>query len=387
LSDQISLGVIARLLPRPQIEAILQATGKQSQRQRDLPAHAVVYYVVALALWFPSSYREVVRQLLEGLRWLGDRDGSVSIPSKSALSQARARLGAEPLEALFSAVARPLAQPETKGAWWRGHHLVSIDATLLDVPDSPVNRSAFDGPGGANGQGSYPQVRVLALAETGTHIAFAAALGGYRTSEAALLPALLPHLRPGMLCLCDRGFWNFSLWRNAAATGAELLWRAPKNLRLERDRVDLPDGSYLSKIHPSGLHYSQRKGAVTVRVIDYELEGVIDPEPFYRVITTMLDPEQAPAAELAALYAQRWEQESLFDELKTHLRGARIVLRSKTPDLVRQEIWGLLLAHFAVRSLMHEAALAMQEDPDRLSFLHAVRVVRRSLPHGAAFPP
>jgi hypothetical protein len=237
-----------------------------------------------------------------------------------------------------------------------------------------------------HGQSAYPQLRVLALVETGTHALFGAAMGGCRTSEHALLPDLLPQLQPGMLCLCDRGFWGYDLWNQALATGAALLWRAPKDLRLSRDRTDLPDGSYLSQIY-RGKDWKAKRQGVTVRVVDYQLEGVAAAEPFYRVITNLLDPVQAPAEELAALYPERWEEESVFDEVKTHLRGARVVLRSQTPDLVKQEVWGLLLAHYAVRGLMHEAALAGNQDPDRLSFVHAVRVVRRLLPQWAAFSP
>ena len=211
-------------------------------------------------------------------------------------------------------------------------------------------------------------------------------MDGCQTSEMALARQVLPRLQGGMLCLANRGFFGFEFWQQALATGADLLWRVKKNLRLEREKR-LPDGSYLSRIYPTTGERRRGSGGLTVRVIDYRLEGVDGAEPIYRLVTTLLDPRQAPAAELAALYHQRWEIETALDELKTHLRGARIVLRSRTPDLVRQEFYGLLLTHFAVRGLMHEAALRADEDPDRLSFLHPVRVIRRKLPLAGAFSP
>jgi hypothetical protein len=223
--------------------------------------------------------------------------------------------------------------------------------------------------------------------ENGTHVLFGARLGRYAEGEATLAArGVLAALRPGMLCLADRYFFGCALWQAAAETGADLLWRVRGNLRLPRETA-LPDGSYLTTIYPGDKDRRHRTGGVRVRVIEYRLEGVAEAEPRYRVVTTILDPQRAPAAELAALYHERWEIEGALAELKTQLRGARAVLRSKTPELVRQEVWGLLLAHFAVRGLMHEAALRADEDPDRLSFSHAVRVIRRKLPQFAALPP
>jgi IS4 transposase len=215
---------------------------------------------------------------------------------------------------------------------------------------------------------------------------FAARLGSYATGEIALAEEVIVGLQRGMLCLADRLFFSYRLWHRARAGGADLLWRAKKDLRFAVEQR-LADGSYLSRIYPSAQARRRQSEAVAVRVIEYRLEGGRGAEPAYRLVTTLLDPAQAPGEELAALYHERWEIEGAFDELKTHLRGAQIVLRSKTPDLVRQEFYGLLLAHFAVRGLMHEAALKAGEDPDRLSFLHAVRVIRRKLPLAGAIPP
>ena len=254
------------------------------------------------------------------------------------------------------------------------------------MADTEENRTAFERPGASRGESAFPQLRFVALVENGTHVLFGARLGGFTEGETTLAHAALPALRPGMLCLADRQFFGHALWQAAAATGADLLWRVKHNLRLPRE-ARLVDGSYLTTIYPSEKDRRHKAAGVQVRVVEYRLEGIADAEPLYRLVTTILDPAAAPAAELAALYHERWEIEGALAELKTQLRGARMVLRSKTPELVRQEFWGLLLAHFAVRGLMHEAALRADEDPDRLSFLHAVRVVRRKLPLFAAVSP
>ena len=385
LSDHISLGVLARTFPIEEVRRVLAETGRASERERALPAHVMVYYAIALALYMTASTREVLRCLLEGLRWLWGAE-TVRVAGKSGISQARTRLGAAPLRELYERVVRPIATPATKGAWYRAWRLVSLDGSCLDVADTAENGAAFGRPGASRKESAFPQLRFVALVENGTHVLFGARLGGFGEGETTLAHAALPALRPGMLCLADRQFFGHALWREAAATGADLLWRVKRNLRLPRE-VRLADGSYLTTIYPSEKDRRHRASGVRVRAIEYRLEGVADAEPLYRLVTTILDPARAPAAELAALYHERWEIEGALAELKTHLRGARVVLRSKTPELVRQEFWGLLLAHFAVRGLMHEAALRAGEDPDRLSFSHAVRVVRRKLPLFAALPP
>jgi hypothetical protein len=254
------------------------------------------------------------------------------------------------------------------------------------VGDTPENGAHFGTPGASRGQTAFPQLRFVALVENGTHVLFGAQLGRYADSETTLAHGVLAALGPGMLCLADRYFFGYALWQRAAGTGADLLWRVKGNLRLPRETV-LADGSYLTTVYPSEKNRRHRTGGVRVRVVEYRLEGIAGAEPLYRLVTTILDAAITPAAELAALYHERWEIEGALAELKTQLRGARVVLRSKTPELVKQEVWGLLLAHFAVRGLMHEAALQAEEDPDQLSFSHAVRVVRRKLPQFAALPP
>jgi hypothetical protein len=385
LSDHISLGVIARTFPPDQVRQVLAETGKASERERDLPAQVMVYYAIALALYMSASTREVLRCLLEGLRWLWGAE-AVRVAGKSGISQARTRLGAEPLHRLYERVVRPIAIPATKGAWYRQWRLVSLDGSCLDVADTEENDTAFGRPAASRGESAFPQVRFVALVENGTHVLFGARLGSFTDGETTLAHAVLPALQPGMLCLADRQFFGHALWQAAAARGADLLWRVKCSLRLPRETV-LADGSYISTIYPSQKDRRHKAAGVRVRVVEYRFEGIADAEPLYRLVTTILDPAAAPATELAALYHERWEIEGALAELKTQLRGARMVLRSKTPELVGQEFWGLLLAHVAIRGLMHEAALRADEDPDRLSFLHAVRVVRRKLPLFAALPP
>ncbi len=402
VSDHISLGVIAKTFPPDQVQQVLAETGKTSERERDLPAQVMVYYAIAMALYMGSSTREVLRFLLEGLRWLWGAD-AVKVAGKSGISQARSRLGEMPLRRLYEQVVQPVATRATKGAWYRTWRLVSLDGSSLDVADTAENGIAFGYPGASRGESAFPQLRFVALVENGTHVLFGTRLGedgqgstgaspwnaiggGTMDGETTLAHDVVPALQPGMLCLADRQFFGHALWQAGTATGADLLWRVKGNLRLPREAV-LADGSYLSTVYANEKDRRHAANGVQVRVVEYRLEGVADAEPLYRLVTTILDPAQAPAADLAALYHERWEIEGALAELKTHLRGAQVVLRSKTPDLVRQEFWGLLLAHFAVRGLMHEAALRADEDPDRLSFLHAVRVVRRKLPLLAAFPP
>jgi hypothetical protein len=385
LSDHISLGVIARAFPPDRVRQILAETGKASERERDLPAQVMVYYAVALALYMGSSTREVLRCLVEGLRWLWGAE-AVKVAGKSGISQARSRLGEAPLRQLYEQVVGPIATRASQGAWYRGRRLVSLDGSCLDVADTGANRAVFGCPGASRGESAFPQLRFVALVENGTHVLFGARLGRYAEGETTLAHQVLPALQPGMLCLADRQFFGHALWRAASATGADLLWRVKHNLRLPREAV-LDDGSYLTTVYPTDKDRRHASDGVRVRVVEYRLEGIAEAEPLYRLVTTLLGPAQAPATELAALYHERWEIEGALAELKTRLRGARVVLRSKTPELVRQEFWGLLLAHFAVRGLMHEAALRADEDPDRLSFLHAVRVVRRKLPLFAALSP
>ena len=386
ITDYISLGVIAKYFPLTKIREVLQQTNSASKRERDLPAHVVMYYVIALALYMRSSYREVLRCLLEGVQWLLDPSAQVTVAGKSGISQARTRLGVAPVKKLYETVVSPIAEKRTKGAWYRQWRLVSLDGSTLDVADTAENEKAFGRPGSGRGASAFPKIRFVALLENGTHVLWSAVMDKYAKAETTLALNVVPALRKGMLCMADRFFPSYKLWRAAAQTGADLLWRVRRNARLDVEKR-LRDGSYLSRIYASTADRRKQQNGIVVRVIEYRLKDVKGSESLYRLITTILDPEQAPAKELAALYHERWEIETTLDELKTHLRGAQIVLRSKTPELVKQEFYGLLMAHFAIRGLMHEAALKADEDPDRLSFLHTVHVVQRRMPRYGAIPP
>jgi hypothetical protein len=386
ITDFISLGVVARTFSAAAVDSALKHTGKASIRQRELPAHVVVYYVIALALYMQSSYREVLRCLLEGVKWLLGPEAVVKVTGKSGISQARTRLGWEPVRQLHDETVRPIAVESTKGAWYKRWRLVSLDGSTLDTADEKINEEAFGRPPSGRGSSAFPQLRFVSLVENGTHVLFGSRMGGCNVGETVLAREVLGCLDKGMLCLADRYFYGFELWKQASGTGADLLWRVKSNLRLPCEKR-FSDGSYLSRVYGSQKDRQRKQNGTVVRVMEYRLEGVEGVKPLYRLLTTIIDCEEAPAMELAALYHERWEIETALDELKTHLRGPKIVLRSKTPDLVRQEFYGLMMAHFAIRGLMHEAALKVNEDPDRLSFLHSVRVIRRKIASFAALPP
>jgi hypothetical protein len=385
----VSIGVLTRVFPPELVDGVVVEAGRRERRSRLLPARVVVYYVLALALFADCSYEEVMRQLVEGLAWESGWRQAWEVPTKVAIYKARERLGREPLELLFRAVCLPLAVESTRGAFYRGLRLVSIDGTCLDVADTPANDQEFGRPGSSRreGGGAFPQLRMVALAESGTHAIFDAALGAYQTAERTLAQDLLASLSQGMLCLADRGFYSFEMFTKARKTGAALLWRVKSDVGLPREQT-LADGSYLTTIYALEDRKARRDGQ-PARVIEYRVDdpALSEPEERYRLITTLLDPEAAPASELAALYPQRWELESALDELKTHQRGPRVVLRSKNPDGVYQEAYGHLATHYAIRRVMHDAALQADLVPHRLSFIHGLRAARRSTRTQPGFSP
>lgn len=383
LTDLITLGALVKSVPMDEVRHVLSATGRESKRIRALPAPLMMYYVIALGLFRSEETREVLRLLSEGARTVLGWEAPIAPAGRSAITRARQRLGEDPLRQLYASVVKPIAGGDTQGAWYRHWLTVALDGTTMETPDTEANAAAFDRPFSERGESATPRLRIVGLVETGTHVLFGAAVGTYYTGEITLAKDVIKHLKPGMLCLADRYFPGHELWKQSVRTGADLVWRV-------RTKVNLPvlerlgDGSYLSRMHRRWNRGKPEGEGIPVRVIDYKLSGS---DELYRLVTSILDAEAAPAPELAGLYHERWEFETALDEFKTHLRGARTPLRSQTPELIRQEVYGLLLAHFALRSIIHDAALRGGRDPDRISFLHTVRVVRRSLPRFAGFPP
>ena len=385
LSDLVSVGLLTRVFPAGVVDEVIASAGRTEQRRRSLPARVVAYFAVGMALFSDGSYEDVFAQLTEGLSWSSRWRESWVAPSKSAIFQARARLGFEPVKRLFFRVARPLATVATRGAWLAGRRVVAIDGSCLDLADTAANAVFFGRRGMNKGEkAAFPQARLVGVAECGTHAMFDAAIGAYGVSEVELAREVVARFTPGMLVLADRGFYGYGLWEQAAATGADLLWRMRSTQRLDPIEV-FADGSYLAKVFDQ---VSKRAGpGIVVRVIDYTIDDGRDPEKSFQLITTITDPAEANATDLALAYAQRWEIEATLDELKTHQRGPRAVLRSKSPDLVLQEIWGHLCCHYAIRTLMCEAAAHADTDPDRVSFVAALRITRRSIAHEGDFSP
>jgi transposase IS4-like protein/DDE family transposase len=391
LEDRISVGVLARAFPRELVDEVIDAAGARERRRRVLPAWLTLYFTLALALFMDRGALRVMRKLAGVLAW-AEHGVMVSMPSEEALSNARARLGAEPLRLLFGKVAGPVAPPGAAGAWWRGLRLVSLDGTTLDAQDEQANWQRFGGPStksaeGKRLRGAFPQVRLVALAECGTRALIGAVPGAFSTGEKTLARGLTGKLGGGMLCLADRNFACWELWRDAAATGAALLWRIGASFSLPVDEV-LGDGTYLSRLKAPRKLRKDGAEDITVRVIEYRLEDEDgNVTETFTLITTLLDPDAAPARELAELYRARWEIETALGSLKTQMKGAGIVLRSKTPDGVVQEVWALLCAYHAVRELISAAAALAAEDPLRICFINALDVIRGPVGTPGSFSP
>ncbi|MFI5867441.1 IS4 family transposase [Streptomyces sp. NPDC051546] len=397
LTDRLAVGVLTGLLHRELVDEVVEQAGRRERRVRLLPARVTVYFVLAMCLFFGDGYEEVMRKLVGGLRFLGGWSGNWKVPTTGAITQARARLGEEPLRLLFERVGVPLAGPDTKGAWLRSWRMMAIDGVQLELPDTVSNTEAFGKNSHRDRPGPFPQARVVGLGECGTRAVIAARIGPLSVGERELTEQLLPRFQPGMLVMADRGFYSLALWVKAAETGADLLWRVSEN-------VDLPvlevfsDGSYRSVLadaiarqrhrrHLRSGRADARLEGLAVRVVEYQVVGRAGSGDRYRMITSILDPDEAPALELAAAYHQRWEFEVALAEIETYQRGPARPLRSKSPEMVRQEIWALLTTHYAIRNLMHQAADGAGLDPDRMSFIRSLRVVRRLVTDQAAFSP
>lgn len=379
------------------VDEVLAESKRVEKRVRLLPARMVVYFVMGMSLFFHDGYEEVLRRLVGGLRFMGSWDRRWRVPTTGAISQARIRLGAEPMRLLFDRVARPLAKVGTQGAWLRSWRLMAIDGVKINVADTPQNAEVF---GRGKTGDPFPQVRVVGLGECGTHAIIDAQVGHCRTGERQMALELLPAMEAGMLVMADRGFHSFDLWTRAMVTGADLLWRVPSNVKLPVGEV-LEDGSYASVlVNPKacGVKFRMplsyvgdplKADEIPVRVVEYRItdrDGDGKGETI-RLITTILDPAKAAAFELAGAYHQRWEYELSLREIEAQILDVDRTLRSKKPDLVRQEVWGLLLTHYAIRALMVDASQTADIDPDRLSFIRSLNLVRRTVTDQAGFSP
>jgi hypothetical protein len=403
LTDHVELAVVSNVFRRAMLEEVINATGCREQRKRRLPAHVMIKFVIAMGLYFAESYQEVMRRLVGSLAAMGSWDDGWQVPKSASITEARLRLGVEPLRQLFIRAAAPVATTATKGAWLAGRRIMAIDGTTFDVADTADNAAHFGRHGSGPKASAYPKLQLTALVECGSHVCVAAVFGpcsvGERTQARDF--DLLGMTEPGMLVLADAGFYSFELWHAYARRGVDLAWRVGASVSLARLRW-LHDGSYLALIFKPGLRAAHRQAlhaqaaagqpvdadlAAVVRVVEYDVPDRNPDGELIVVITTVLNPYEVPAAALAACYHERWEEETALKEIKTQVRASGGVLRSKTPDLVAQEMWGLLLAHYAIRALMCHAADEAGYDPDRLSFIDAIRVVRRQVTDQAAISP
>lgn len=423
--DQVTLGVLVDAVPRDAVDEAVVVCGVRERRSDGkLPAHVITYLTLALCLFPEDDYEEVAAKVTGSLDRFGCWDAGWSVPTASAITQARKRLGRKVFPELFERTCGPVAGDTApgaglaalgtaRGAFLRGWRLLAIDGFELDVPDTPANAAEFGYAGSGENRSAFPKARVVALAECGTHAFVAAEVGAYSAGEKTLAQRLYPRLRADELLTADRGFYSWTAWDTAAATGAALLWRAPTQLRLPVVKV-LDDGTYLTVVMDSAIRGARREAIVAaaraghdltahpdaidarglpaarlVRVIEYDVPDRAGngTGELIALLTTITDPDRARAGELAAAYHQRWEEETANDQLKTHLRGPGKVLRSRLPDLVHQEIWAYLITHHAISALIAKASAAADLDPDRISFAKALRLIRRTATGTADIPP
>jgi Insertion element 4 transposase N-terminal/Transposase DDE domain len=406
LADQISLGVLASSVPRDAVDEVVAAAGRAAKRSDGkLPPHVMVYFVMAMALFAEEDDEEVAARLAGPLGSWGCWDGAWQVPTSGGITQARKRLGWEVFRELYAQVAAPVAGLLTRGAFLGPWRLMAIDGFEWDAPDTPENAAAFGYAGLGDHRSAFPKVRVVTVSECASHVMVDAEIGGVAgkgSGEQALARRLYGRLGDDWLLIADRNFYNWADWRTAAASGAQLLWRVKADLSLPVIEI-LPDGSYSSVLINPKIRGAARRAlieaararqdlhpeqAVGVRVIEYTVpdrDGDGTGE-LIALITTITDPHATPAQTLAQAYQQRWEHETGNDQLKTHLRGPGKVLRSKSTDMVRQEIYGYLLTHYAISTLICQAATEADIDPDRIKFTRTLRILRRTV-GPAAFPP
>ncbi|MFZ5850660.1 MAG: IS4 family transposase [Actinomycetota bacterium] len=423
--DQVSIGVLVDAVPRDAVDEAVAVCGVRERRSDGkLPAHVITYLTLGLCLFPDDDYEEVAARVTGSLDRFGCWDAAWTVPTASAITQARKRLGREVFPELFERTCGPvagdaspsaalLALGTARGAFLRGWRLLSIDGFELDLPDTPANAAEFGYAGSGENRSAFPKARVVALAECGTHAFVAAEVAAYSVGEKTLAQRLYQRLRADELLTADRGFYSWTGWDTAAATGAALLWRAPTQLDLPVVRI-LPDGTYLTVLidpkirgarrdrivaaaraghdladHPDAIGKLGLPAARLARVIEYDVPDRAGngTGELIVLLTTITDPGAARADELAAAYHQRWEEETAHDQLKTHLRGPGKVLRSRLPDLVYQETWAYLIVHHAISALIAKASAAADLDPDRVSFAKALRLIRRTATGTAAIPP
>ncbi len=400
LADRIGIGVLAKVFPPELVDRVVDEAGVREQRTRTLPARVVVYYLLAMVLFFQSGYGEVWNKLVAGLDWARRFRVRVSLgmqPSPAAVTLARKRLGWQVMAALLEEVAGPLAGEEQERALVAGMRLVAVDGMCLDLPDNEENGAEFGYPGNDGGRGPFPQLRVVGLGECGTRAVLGAATSPLATGEQPLARQLLPKLRPGDLLLADRNFLSHGLLADVLAAGVHVLWRAKSDVDLPVLQV-LPDGTYLSRIaDPAASPRLRRKGAsggdipgITVRVIEYSVasEDGSETSETFTLVTDLLDPALLSPGQAAAAYASRWQLETCFDELETSMRGgAAVVLRSKSPPMIRQEIYAMLCCYQAIRTLISHAAADAGLDPARISFTRARDGIRSRISDSGCLSP
>ena len=378
-TDHLSAGVLSQCFPMHEIKKILNTCEFGKMRDRDLPLPVVVFFNIALCLFPDVGYQNLQLWLFAGLSWLTNTPYKHC--AKSAFSYARTKLRAEPMKKIFQELCHPINSKNLKGTYWKKWHLIAMDGSSLSLQDTKENRETFSAPSNQHGEGAWPMMRVAALVEIGTHIIFDAEIDGYKSSEINLAKKLVSRLKPHMLCLADRLFPSFRLWEKAVATGCALVWRAKEGLTLEHLKT-LSDGSWLAHWRPSDKDRRENpKDVHLVRVIEYKLtrknpSATEEKEETYRLIANILKPEEASAQELADLYPERWEIELSFKEIKNVMRKGMVTLRSKTPELVKQEFWSMLLAHFALRKMIVQAAIEADTAPDEISPTGALEIIK-----------
>jgi hypothetical protein len=400
--DQVSLGVLISSVPRDVIDVAVAARGAGAKRSGGkLPPHVVAYLTMALCLFPDDDYEEVATKVTGALSRFGCWDASWRVPTASGITQARKRLGSAVMADVFEGVAQAVA--DTRGAWLRRWRVLAIDGFDVDLEDTEGNAGAFGYAGSGDNRSAFPKARVVALAECGTHAFVAVALDAYAVGEKTLAQRLYPRLLPDELLTADRNFYSWDAWALASRTGAALLWRAPTQLDLPVVRA-LYDGTYTTVLINPKIRGRRREQILVAaqaghdldpeqahlaRVVEYDVPDRVGngTGELIVLLSTIVDPADARSDELAATYHERWEEETANDQLKTHLRGPGRVLRSRLPDLVRQEIWAWLSVHYAVAVLVARAAEAADLDPDRISFTRTLRLVRHTATGTAAFPP